>query len=82
MARSILAFFPLILTAGAIVLLLFVVLAGITDTVPFNKTWFVSADLSRITGSGVNSPSGTFVYSVRIINLCALSRYSILNPLV
>jgi len=51
MARSGLALIPLILVAGAIVLLFFVVLAGITDTTPLNDTYFLSVDRSTLTGS-------------------------------
>jgi len=62
-ARSGLAFFPLLLTAGAIVLLLFVVLAGVTDSTPFNKTFFLSLDLSKFQGA-ISSPSGDGHYTL------------------
>jgi len=42
MARSAFAWVPLILTAGAIVLLFFVILGGIRNTTPLNHTFFLS----------------------------------------
>ena len=41
----------LILLAGSIVLLFFVVLSGVTNSTPLNKTYFLSADTSGITGA-------------------------------
>lgn len=41
----------LILLAGAIVLMLFVILSGVKNTSPLNKTYFLSADTSKIPGA-------------------------------
>lgn len=43
---------------GAIVLLFFVILAGVNDSIPLNETFFLSADISSF-NTGINSPSGT-----------------------
>ncbi|KAI0877902.1 SUR7/PalI family-domain-containing protein [Hypoxylon argillaceum] len=53
MARSRAAFAPLalLLLAGSIVLLLFVILAGTVRTTPFRQTHFLSADTSGIAGA-------------------------------
>jgi hypothetical protein len=42
---------------GAVVLLFFVILAGVRDSVPLNETFFLSADISSFK-SNVNTPSG------------------------
>ncbi|KAF4621947.1 hypothetical protein G7Y89_g14401 [Cudoniella acicularis] len=41
----------LILIAGSIVLMFFVVLSGVTDSTPLNKTWFLQADTSNVAGA-------------------------------
>ena len=41
----------LILIAGSIVLMFFVVLSGVTNSTPLNKTYFLQADTSGITGA-------------------------------
>jgi hypothetical protein len=41
----------LILIAGALVLMFFVVLSGVTSTTPLNKTYFLQADTSSIPGA-------------------------------
>ncbi|KAK7408839.1 Eisosomes component [Neonectria punicea] len=41
----------LILTAASIVLLFFIILPGVTDSAPLNKTYFLRADTSGITGA-------------------------------
>lgn len=41
----------LILIAGALVLMFFVVLSGVKTTTPLNNTYFLSADTSSITGA-------------------------------
>lgn len=50
-ARPLLAFVPLVLTAGATLLLLLLILAGTRDHVPLNQIWFLSADTSSIKGA-------------------------------
>jgi len=57
MAVSALVWVPFILQAGAVVLLFFVILAGVKETVPLNETFFLSADISSFSGN-VSSPSG------------------------
>jgi len=52
----------LILIAGAIVLMFFVVLSGLKDTTPLNKTWFLQADTSSIAGSGRAVSQWTYFY--------------------
>lgn len=52
----------LILIAGAIVLMFFVVLSGVTNTTPLNKTYFLSADTSTLTGSGRATSQWTYFY--------------------
>jgi hypothetical protein len=52
----------LILIAGAIVLMFFVVLSGVKDTTPLNKTWFLQADTSSIAGSGRAVSQWTYFY--------------------
>ena len=46
------------LTTGACVLLFFVILAGVRDSTPLNETFFISADVSKISGANIDSPSG------------------------
>lgn len=41
----------LIFIAGALVLMFFVVLSGVKNTTPLNKTYFLRADTSGITGA-------------------------------
>ncbi|KAH8169836.1 SUR7/PalI family protein [Sarocladium implicatum] len=41
----------LVLIAGSLVLLWFVILSGLTNTTPLNKTYFLRADTSGITGA-------------------------------
>ena len=43
---------------GAVILLFFVILAGVRDSIPLNETFFLSADISSF-HSSINSPSGT-----------------------
>lgn len=52
----------LILIAGAIVLMFFVVLSGVTNSTPLNKTWFLQADTSSIAGSGRAVSQWTYFY--------------------
>jgi hypothetical protein len=52
----------LILIAGAIVLQFFVVLSGVTNTTPLNKTYFLQADTSTIAGSGRAVSQWTYFY--------------------
>ena len=42
----------LVLIGGALVLMFFVVLSGVKDTTPLNKSWFLRADTSSFPGSG------------------------------
>jgi len=49
--RTIMGITSLVLIAGAIVLMFFVVLSGVTDTTPLNKTYFLRADTSSIAGA-------------------------------
>ncbi|KAH7381837.1 putative SUR7 family protein FMP45 [Cadophora sp. MPI-SDFR-AT-0126] len=42
----------LVLIGGALVLMFFVVLSGVKDTTPLNKSWFLKADTSSFPGSG------------------------------
>lgn len=41
----------LVFLAGSIVLLFFVILSGVKSTTPLNKTYFLQADTSGITGA-------------------------------
>ncbi|TQS38985.1 hypothetical protein Golomagni_00492 [Golovinomyces magnicellulatus] len=41
----------LFLISGSIMLMFFVILSGVRDVTPFNKTWFLQVDTSDITGS-------------------------------
>jgi hypothetical protein len=52
----------LILIAGAIVLQFFVVLSGVKNTTPLNKTYFLQADTSSIAGSGRAISQWTYFY--------------------
>ena len=52
----------LILIAGAIVLQFFVVLSGVTNSTPLNKTYFLQADTSTIAGSGRATSQWTYFY--------------------
>jgi len=52
----------LILIAGSIVLLFFVVLSGLKNTTPLNKTYFLKADTSTIAGSGRAVSQWTYFY--------------------
>lgn len=49
--RGIMGTVSLILIAGALVLMFFVVLSGVTATTPLNKTYFLQADTSSIPGA-------------------------------
>jgi len=60
--RSGMGITSLILLAGAVVLLFFVVLSGVTNTTPLNKTYFLSADTSTIAGSGRATSQWTYFY--------------------
>ena len=50
-ARPALAIVPLVLTAGATLFLLLVILAGTQDHAPLNQIYFLSADTSAINGA-------------------------------
>ena len=52
----------LILIAGSIVLMFFVVLSGVANSTPLNKTWFLQADTSAVTGSGRATSQWTYFY--------------------
>ncbi|KAG9230231.1 putative SUR7 family protein FMP45 [Amylocarpus encephaloides] len=41
----------LVLIAGSLVLMFFVVLSGVTDSIPLNKTYFLRADTSNVAGA-------------------------------
>jgi hypothetical protein len=45
------------LVSGAVILLFFVILAGVNYSVPLNETFFLSAEISSF-HSGIQSPSG------------------------
>lgn len=49
--RGAMGIVSLILIAGALVLMFFVVLSGVTNSTPLNKTYFLQADTSSITGA-------------------------------
>ncbi|KUJ13949.1 putative SUR7 family protein FMP45 [Mollisia scopiformis] len=49
--RGIMGTVSLILIAGALVLMFFVVLSGVKDSTPLNKTYFLRTDTSSITGA-------------------------------
>ncbi|TAQ91332.1 hypothetical protein B7494_g303 [Chlorociboria aeruginascens] len=52
----------LVLIAGSIVLILFVVLSGVTSTTPLKKTYFLQADTSTFIGSGRPVSQWTYFY--------------------
>ena len=52
----------LILIAGAIALQFFVILSGVTNSTPLNKTWFLQADTSKIAGSRRATSQWTYFY--------------------
>lgn len=54
--RAVFAILPLLLTAGALLLLLLTVLSGAKSSTPLNKFYYLSA---AITESGITSPDGT-----------------------
>lgn len=51
-----------VLIAGSVLLLLFVILSGVTNTIPFSKTYFLRADTSKIAGSGRAISQWTYFY--------------------
>lgn len=51
MMRSVMGLTSLILIAASIVFMFFVILSGVTDTTPLNKTYFLRADTSSISGA-------------------------------
>jgi hypothetical protein len=52
----------LVLIATSIVLIFFVILSGVKNTTPLNKTWFLQADTSSIAGSGRPISQWTYFY--------------------
>jgi hypothetical protein len=60
--RSGMGIASLILIAGSIVFLFFVILSGVKNTTPLNKTYFLSADTSTIAGSGRATSQWTYFY--------------------
>lgn len=65
MARSLRGIFgiaSLILIAGALVLQFFVILSGVADSTPLNKTYFLQADTSTIAGAGRATSQWTYFY--------------------
>ncbi|CZS91811.1 related to FMP45 Cell cortex protein involved in sporulation [Rhynchosporium agropyri] len=50
--RGALGFASLILIGGALLLMFFVVLSGVRDHTPLNRSWFLRADTSSIPGAG------------------------------
>lgn len=52
----------LILIAGSVVLLFFVILSGVKNSSPLNKTYFLKADTSSIAGSGRPVSQWTYFY--------------------
>ena len=52
----------LVLIAGAIVLMFFVVLSGVTNTTPLNKTYFLQASTGSIAGAGRATSQWTYFY--------------------
>jgi len=60
--RSGMGIASLILIAGSIVLLFFVVLSGVKDTTPLNKTYFLRADTSSIAGTDRPVSQWTYFY--------------------
>jgi hypothetical protein len=51
-----------VLIATSIVLIFFVVLSGVKNTSPLNKTYFLQADTSSIAGSGRPLSQWTYFY--------------------
>ncbi|BFZ64631.1 Eisosomes component [Saitoella coloradoensis] len=62
-SRPILTFFPLFFLAGALLLLFFVILAGVTDHNPLNRIFFLSASNSPLTNAPT-SDSGMAHYTL------------------
>jgi len=60
--RGGLGFASLILIAGSIVLIFFVVLSGVKDTSPLNKTYFLRADTSTLAGTNRTVSQWTYFY--------------------
>jgi len=60
--RSGMGIASLILIAGSVVLLFFVVLSGVKHTTPLQKTYFLQADTSTIAGSGRATSQWTYFY--------------------
>ncbi|PVH72803.1 hypothetical protein DL98DRAFT_520319 [Cadophora sp. DSE1049] len=58
--RGALGIASLVLIGGALVLMFFVVLSGVKDTTPLNKSWFLRADTSSFPGSGRAESYWTF----------------------
>jgi hypothetical protein len=52
----------LILIAGSLVFMFFVILSGVTNSTPLNKTYFLRADTSSIAGAGRAISQWTFFY--------------------
>lgn len=52
----------MILIAGSIVLLFFVVLSGVKHTSPLKQTYFLQADTSSFSGSGRTLSQWTYFY--------------------
>lgn len=50
----------LILTAVALIFMLWVILSGVTDHTPLNRTWFLEADTSNI--AGTDRPTSRWTY--------------------
>jgi len=61
-ARGLFGIVSLVLIATSIVLIFFVVLSGVKNTSPLNKTWFLQADTSTIAGSGRPISQWTYFY--------------------
>ena len=59
---AILGVTSLVLLAGSIVLTFFVILSGVTNSSPLNKTYFLKADTSTIAGSGRAISQWTYFY--------------------
>ncbi|KAH9211847.1 SUR7/PalI family-domain-containing protein [Leptodontidium sp. 2 PMI_412] len=58
--RGALGIVSLVLIGGALVMMFFVVLSGVKDTTPLNKTWFLRADTSSFPGAGRAESYWTF----------------------
>ncbi|KAI0125414.1 SUR7/PalI family-domain-containing protein [Xylariales sp. AK1849] len=64
----------IIFLAGTIVLLFFVILSGVSDMTPFNKTYFLSADTSGISGA-LDRTQWTYFYTCAPGNInCSAAR--------